>query len=449
VPLSVDRRERSGEDRLLAAERQGLKIGIACRSVAAFLALIWFVGGSLAAGSPPTPAGLLVLAAFAAFGVFNYLVIGTRLDRWWLKYLLSAVDILGLCSFFVIVPLSGGGAVPQILVFKAYGIYFLFPLIVLSALSLSWQLVAWSGVVAVAGWWAAFLLLVRDMPRTLSWGDLPAGATAAEYQQLFLSPDFIGVGNRTQESGLLLISALILSVAVWRARRVFFAQLEAEAGREAERVAREAMAFRFGRYLPEAIAERLANNEESLAPSVRHGVVLIMDVSDFTAFAEGRDPAEVIGALDAVLAGASEAVSHEGGVVISFTGDGLLATFNVPLDIPAPEDAALRAAVALVAQARKAEFAVRVGLAAGPIAAGSIGSPRRQAFTVYGDTVNLAARLEQLAKPLGRTILLDDAVARRARIDGLVDLGEQAIRGRLHSVRVFALTAETDGAGTG
>lgn len=429
-------------DRLLRAERQGLRLAILCRTLVVVVGFIWFVATSLGAGRTPSAAGLAAFVAFTAFGVFAFAVIGTRFDRWWLKYALYALDILGLCALYVTIPLVRGAEVPQIIAFRAYGIYYLLPLVAMSCLSLSWRLVAWSGLVVGIGWWGAFLVVVSSMERRLSWSDLPVDATREDYVGLVLSPDFIGVGNRIEETAFVLIASLILALAVFRARRVFFAQIAAEAEREAERSARERITATLGRYLPEAIAGRLIADESALAPHRRHGAVLVMDIRDFTSFAAERDPQEVITTLNGFLADCADLIGAQQGVVISFTGDGLLAAFNAPLELDDPEAAAIRAAGALVALAETGQFRIRVGLAAGPVAAGSVGSAKRQAFTVYGDTVNRAARLEALAKALGVAVLMDEAVAKaEPEPSRLRAHGPQQLKGLAAPVWAWSLEA--------
>ena len=153
-----------------------------------------------------------------------------------------------------------------------------------------------------------------------------------------------------------------------------------------------------------------------------------------------REPAAVIGALNDFLAACTNEINEAGGVVIDFTGDGLLATFNTPLEIDEPERQALAAAERLLDCGTAHGFKLRIGLAAGAMAAGSIGSRERQAFTVYGDTVNRAARLETLGKELGYPILVDSAV--RTAVDTpLKGCGEHQLRGLNGPVSVWALGA--------
>ncbi|QFT30843.1 Adenylate cyclase 1 [Labrenzia sp. THAF82] len=418
--------------RLLRAEQRGLRLAIICRTLVVGAAFLWVGSSWVAFGFYPNPLVFGVLGAFTAVGIAHAAVIGTRFDRWWMKFAIYTVDILGICAVFAFLPLVQGEAVPQILAFRAYGIYYLFPLVAMATLSLSPRLVLWSGGVAVAGWFAAFFVAISDLETTLSWSDLTPGASRADYEALFLSANFIGRGNRIEETGFLMIATLILALAVLRARRVFMAQVAAQAEREQ-------IAATLGRYVPEAIARRLIDDPSALVPQERHAAILVMDIAGFTAYSAGRMPTEVIENLNDFLSGCAEEVSRHDGVVIQFTGDGLMASFGTPIDSAHPEQAAVAASNALIAEAGEAGFSIRIGLAAGQVAAGSIGSSDRQAFTVYGDTVNRAARLEAQAKVLGRSVLMDANVADRLSKDDLVSLGPQHLRGLADPIPVFAL----------
>ena len=429
--------------RLARAERRGLQLAILCRTIAYVVAMAFYAVSLWLSNSAPSALGLGAFAILIAFGVANFIVIGTRHDRPWLKYVTVTLDILAVCALMAFVPLTTAGDLPQIYAFRNFSIAVLMPFVALAGLSFSTMLVLWAGLVATLGWWAAFLIVAAPMPNRLSWSDLPAGATREVWEAVYFSPDFVATGTRMTESLLLLITAAIIALAVARARRVYFAQLRAEAEREAERAARATITQQLGRYVPGAIAQRLIDDPSGLAPQVRNGAALVMDIEDFTAYANERDPAEVIAELNRFLAACADCVSERHGVVISFTGDGLLAAFNTPLEVEAPEREALVVASALVACGARHGFRVRVGIAAGPIAAGSVGSVERQAFTVYGDTVNRAARLEALAKELGEAILVDRAVL-GATEGTLHDRGEHLLKGFATPQSVFGLRLVED-----
>ena len=412
-----------GRARFRDAQNRGLKIGILCRTAAVGFALAWYVSAIFFADQQPRFLTLAAVLLFASIGIVHLFVIGTRFDRWWLKYLLFTIDILTVCALFALLPISRADDVPQIIAFRAYGIYYLFPVVVLAALSLSWTLVLWSGVVAAAGWWAAFFWIISGMPNTLSWRDIRRGDPAGlreyfplqDYENIFLSIDFVGRGNRIEETGLLLIAAGILSVAVLRARRVFFAQLRAEQKQREEREMRKSISDTFGRYVPTAVVDQLVRSGGIIPPTRSRGSVLLLDIEGFTAFSAEKQPEEVISRLDGFLSAAADAVASSHGVVVSYTGDGLLASFNAPLENDDPEGSAVDAALALSAQAAGHGFRTRIGIASGDLVSGTIGSRSRTAFTIYGATVNRASRLEGLCKELRHSLLFDAATEEAIR----------------------------------
>lgn len=419
-------------DRLARAEREGLRLAILCRTLAVGAGFLWVAGAWVLTGNYPSPWVFAALGGFTLIGILHARVIGTRFDRSWMKYAIYLVDSLGICAAFALVPVSHGEAVPQILAFRAYGIYYLFPLVAMAALSLSPWLVLWTGSAVVAGWWAAFLAVTSGMERTLSWSDIPTSAPRADYEAVFLSIDFIGRGNRFEETGFLFIATCILALAVWRARRVFLAQVAAQADRER-------IAATLGRYVPEVIARRLIDDPEALTPQERHAAILVLDIAGFTAYSARRSATEVIEGLNDFLAGCADAIGGYNGVVIQFTGDGLMAAFGTPIENDAPEDGAVAASRDLLDYAADAGFSVRIGLAAGTVASGSIGSSDRKAFTVYGDTVNRAARLEAHAKTLGRQVLLDESVAARIPESGRERFEDQNLPGLAGPLCVYAI----------
>ena len=88
--------------RLDQAEQRGLRLAIACRTAVIGAALLWYVGASVFSDQAPRLWGTFALMLFTLIGIAHLLVIGTRFDRWWLKYAIYTVDILGICAFFVI-----------------------------------------------------------------------------------------------------------------------------------------------------------------------------------------------------------------------------------------------------------------------------------------------------------------------------------------------------------
>src|SRR5262249_39063931 len=175
-----------------------------------------------------------------------------------------------------------------------------------------------------------------------------------------------------------------------------------------EAAARERVTNLFGQHLSPAVAERLLGQSTDLTGETRDICVMFLDIRDFTAQARRRPPPEVVDFLNGVFAFMIEAVDRHGGFINKFLGDGFMAVFGAPLDDPHAARNAVPAArdiLAEIARRGLAEAAwplrIGIGLHSGPAVIGTVGSPRRKEFTAIGDTVNLAARLEQLNKQVG------------------------------------------------
>ena len=425
--------DRDAEAAIAAAERAGQRIALIGRSAALALLIAFYV---LSSKWPSNAIGAGVIGVFLALGLGHLALLAAGRERPWQRYALVGVDAAALGALAAFGPLSVADDVPQIMVFRVYGAYFLFLVVAVAALSLSPGLVLWAGIACVGAMWAAWGWIVAGMERTVTWADLPTGPTAEQYLALLLSPDFVGAGNRVLESLILLAVAGLLAAAVQRARRLVRERAAAERRR---RRAQDV----FGRYVPEAVAAALIADEGALAPQTREASVLFVDIAGFTQLAEGRTPAEVIALLNEFFGAAAGVIGAAGGVVLGFAGDAVIAAFNVPAPVDAHAARAIRAGRALLALAVERRFAgerlvLRVGVATGPVAAGSVGGAGRSAYTVYGDTVNLAQRLEALNKEFGTSMLVCGATRDAAGAADLADAGTVTLRGRSVATPVFA-----------
>ena len=423
-------------ERLARNERQGLRIAIALRTAVVVSALLWYVVAFIGYGFAPRPGAFVILLALVLVGVAHLAVIGTRIDRGWIKYVVLTMDVAAITAAYVFIPVSTAAEVPQILAIRSWGVHVLVPVIALSALTLSAAYVAYAGLASAAAWVSIFLILSSQIADPLSWDDLSRTPTLGDYERVFLSVDFIGRGTRVIEIGILLITAAILAFAVARARQMFLGQVRAEALHANERSRRERASATLSRFVPKSIAERMLRERGEVAAEEREATVMFLDIAGFSSFAEAHSPHDVIARLDAFLSECSAAVDEAGDTVLSFTGDGLLATFNTPIAHDEPRRAAL-AAARMIHTTRPGGFACRLGLAHGPVVAGPVGSDVRQAFTVYGRTVNIAARLEAHGKACDAWLVMDAAVAQACA--EAEPLGPVALRGIDVPTEAYAL----------
>lgn len=212
------------------------------------------------------------------------------------------------------------------------------------------------------------------------------------------------------------------------------------------------------RFLPDTVVARAHHDPLALLTEPRsvEATILVSDLRGFTALAEKLEPVAVLEMLNEVQGAFAAAVRDQGGIVDKFMGDGMLAVFRSE-DSAGPDrgtDHAGRAlataramADALAAINRTwsarglAPIRFGVGIHSGTVVTGCLGSGARLEFTVIGDTVNTASRLESLTKEQGVPVLVSEDTARRlgAGAAALRPLGEVAIRGRAEPLRVLAL----------
>ena len=212
---------------------------------------------------------------------------------------------------------------------------------------------------------------------------------------------------------------------------------------------RERLQAAFGTYVDPALAARLLEQGDDVFTGERREVtVMFVDIRDFTPFAEANTAEDTVSRLNTLFEIVVPAVVDAGGHVNKFLGDGALAVFGAPNDILDHADAALSAGMMihrLVAERFGGELRIGIGINTGVVIAGTIGGGGKLEFTLIGDAVNVAARVEQLTKTTGDIILLTgnsvDGLA--SRPPGLTDRGSHALKGKSAAVQVFALDPNT------
>ena len=203
------------------------------------------------------------------------------------------------------------------------------------------------------------------------------------------------------------------------------------------------------RFLPAQIAERVYRGGDALlAPVSREVTVMFTDLRDFTAQSETMPPSEVLALLDFYFGHMTQIVKGHDGVVGKFIGDGMLAFWGVPETHPRHAEAALKAALDMRtkleeinrerAQTGLPPLRIGVGVHTGLVAAGMLGGAALSEYTVLGDTVNLASRIEGLNKQHGTDILASDATWAQAgaAFEG-ERLGEDHVKGRERPVLLY------------
>jgi adenylate cyclase len=294
-------------------------------------------------------------------------------------------------------------------------LYFVF--IVLSTLRLDFWLSLWTGIVAAVEQFGLALLLLP----------LERSATAPEQALIYHF-----------SRSIMLMLAGVAAAVVARALRQQFENSVAAA------VARDRVTNLFGQHVSPVVVEQLL--DAKLQSEHRTVCVMFLDIRGFTAMTRTRSADETVTLLNDFFAEMIEIVDRHNGFINKFLGDGFLALFGAALHDPAAAANALAAGRAML-QAVDAwnrthparALRIGIGIHIGEAITGSIGSPRRKEYTAIGDTVNLAARLEQLTKETGARLLLSEPVRTAAGASDAVDLGALPIRGYDEPVRVWRL----------
>jgi class 3 adenylate cyclase len=206
---------------------------------------------------------------------------------------------------------------------------------------------------------------------------------------------------------------------------------------------RERIREAFGTYLDEEIAEYILSegfSEEGVEVEVS---VLFCDVRDFTAFASGATPQEVVTALNRLFEVIVPIVARHGGHVDKFEGDGLLAVFGAPEAFPDHADRAVSAACEIGAaindRAEAGELRIGVGVNTGTVIAGAIGGAGRLNFSVIGGAVNVAARVEARTRETDDTILITgETWTRLSHKFEVESRGKAELRGVSEPVSLYA-----------
>jgi len=211
---------------------------------------------------------------------------------------------------------------------------------------------------------------------------------------------------------------------------------------------RKFIADTFGRYVPEAVAATIIENKGEYTPQYKLATILYTDIAGFTSLCEKLPPDEIASLLNEYFALLTAIINKHGGIVNQFQGDAMLVTYNVPASDKNHAESALLTAVeiqeVLSGHVFRSRFKMptRIGINTGKVFAGIVGGKDRLNYTVHGDAVNIAARLESLNKEYNSSILLSKAtrllLGERIREQiCLTPMGKLNVRGKTNEVRVF------------
>ena len=215
---------------------------------------------------------------------------------------------------------------------------------------------------------------------------------------------------------------------------------------------RRTLARAFRLYLPGPMVDRMmaAERMPELGGELREVSILFSDIAGFTSFSEGQEPRQLVRDLNGYFDRMSAVIEAQGGFIDKFIGDAIVAVFGAPAGPVDHAAAAIRAAAGMAAQSAAGPFRTRIGVNSGTVLMGNIGASRRFNFTVIGDAVNLAARLEGANKLYGTALLVSGEAVSLAggSVPGvpLREIDRVRVVGKTVPVDLFTLAGADDGA---
>ncbi|MEN9866139.1 MAG: hypothetical protein RL748_1729 [Pseudomonadota bacterium] len=213
-----------------------------------------------------------------------------------------------------------------------------------------------------------------------------------------------------------------------------------------------------GKVVSPAVAQELLSRQIELGGEEREVSLLFSDIRDFTTLVERRQPAEVLRMLNTYFSRMSEIIDSQQGVVDKYIGDAIMALYGAPVSAPDDPDRALTSALAMVTAMPELNriftaqgwpvLSIGIGIHSGVVVAGNVGSSTRLNYTVLGDSVNLAARLESLCKKYQVSVVVSEACVMRCPQFAFRELDRVRVKGKRQAVSIYQLVGRADELGT-
>ena len=218
---------------------------------------------------------------------------------------------------------------------------------------------------------------------------------------------------------------------------------------------KERMKDAFGRFVNQEIAEMAMKNEIQLGGEIKQATIFFSDIRSFTAISEKLTPSEVVEFLNDYMTLMVECVNESHGFVDKYIGDAIMAVWGTPIshgnDTENAINGALKMRTALMrfnldrGSDKKPIIRIGCGLNTGDVLAGQIGSTERMEYTVIGDAVNLASRIEALNKPMGTDLLISQNTAEAVEgIYDLVPMNKIKVKGKTDPQQIYAVLGRMD-----
>lgn len=427
----------------LDTERTGLMLACAVRAAIVIALVLVF-----AATSPYVGDGswflVLMPLGIAVIGIAQF----EQERRWpratWAKYAFMVVDCAYLAFILIARNWFASDLPPVTLAVKEGALLFFVAYLVHGAFSYSPRFILWTGLCITVAWGAVVATAAAQA------GTFFSIAPGADVWVAYGDPNYLPVIKVVYDYVVLAFLTGGLAVAVWRSRQLVLAAVTSERARA-----------NLARYFSPRVVDELSEREQPFGEVRRQpAAVLFADIRGFTTRCETMAPEEAISFLREFHGRMEDVIFKHGGTLDKILGDGLLAVFGVPDRGNGDAGDALACGFAMLEAVKRwnveraahgaFEVQIGVGLHYGHVMLGDLGSERSMTFTVVGDTVNVASRLQALSKEIGSVLVASETLVKTVRdemrkeqalIDELRFVGPKHLRGRENQTVVYALEA--------
>lgn len=313
---------------------------------------------------------------------------------------------------------------------KAPTLLYVFIFISLRALRFEAKYVMAAGFTAAGGWLFLLFLAFRDSHSMQE-------IITRDYV-LYLTSNRVLIGAEIDKVISMLVVTAILAVALVRAHRLLIRS-----------VLDNMTAQDLSRFVSPEVANRIITSDEQMqagSGEIKNATAMFTDIEGFSTISESMNPDQLMTLLNSYLSEISKIVDNNGGVISQFIGDGILITFNAANVDQDHATSAVHTALEIQRKINHMEFAggirmkTRCGINSGEFVVGAVGTKERLLFTIHGDGVNIAARLEQLNKDYDTYILAAEAtVVRAGEKFAFKELGQVTLKGRSSPTKVFTV----------
>ena len=357
------------------------------------------------------------------------LAYANRLSEW-MRYLSIVIDMSLLMALIWSFHLQY--MQPPSFYLKAPTVLYIFIFIALRTLNFEARKVVTAGLVAVVGWLLLVAYVITVNPRD---------AMITHDYVRYLTSNSVLIGAEVDKIISITVVTAILAYAITRNRRLLTRAVTESASNQD-----------LARFVPTEIANLIKTSDDGVQlglGALREATVLFVDIEGFTSLSERLAPDELVRTLNMFYAAVAEPLDRRDGVINQFQGDAVLATFNAPRLNADHAANAIRAALEIQALLGVRTFGdeivlrARIGINTGIVTHGLIGTPDRLGYTVIGDEVNIASRLEALNKQYGTSIIVSEQTRERAGAERFACtlLDEVQLRGRTAPTRIYRVDA--------